>query len=104
MLTKIKETPATELVIRCEELAELYRVNKNVYRNVIADMADEVCSRIPFSVDFDRNWPGEIIIVFGSDYTEERALKALEYEIAFFDLQDYIDSYKDNDSCIEELL
>ncbi|EFE4843559.1 hypothetical protein CG521_001865 [Escherichia coli] len=95
MFTKIKENPATELVIRCEELVELYHVNKNVYRSVVADMADEVCSRIPFSVDFDRTAPGEITIVFGSDYTEERALNALEYEMSFFDIQDYIDSYKE---------
>lgn len=95
MLTKIKENPATELVIRSEELAELYQVNREVYRSVVADMADEVCSRIPFSVDFNHMKPGEITIVFGSDYTEERALNALEYEMSFFDIQDYIDSYKE---------
>lgn len=95
MLTKIKENPATELVIQCEELAELYQVNREVYRSVVADMADEVCSRIPFSVDFNHMKPGEITIVFGSDYTEERALNALEYELSFFDIQDYIDSYKE---------
>lgn len=95
MLTKIKENPATELVIRCEELAELYQVNREVYRSVIIDMEDEVCSRIGFSVDFSHSKPGEITIVFGSDYTEERALNVLEYEISFFDIQDYIDSYKE---------
>lgn len=95
MLTKIKENPATELVIRCEELAELYQVNREVCRSVIIDMEDEVCSRLEFSVDFSHSKPGEITIVFGSDYTEERALNALEYEISFFDIQDYIDSYKE---------
>ncbi|UPW39405.1 hypothetical protein ESCO47_00169 [Escherichia phage vB_EcoM_ESCO47] len=94
MITKIKELPATELVLHCELLAELYSVNKNVYRSVIVDMEDEVCSRVRFPVEFSYHPPGNITVVFGSDFTEEEVLAKLKEEIEAFELQDYIDDYR----------
>jgi hypothetical protein len=97
MITKLKEIPATELVLHCELLAELYTVNKNIYRSVIVDMEDEVCSRTEFSVDFDYIHPGNITVVFGSNFTEEEVLTTLKEEIEFFGLQDYINDYQSSE-------
>lgn len=93
MITKLKELPATELVLRCEQLAELHKVDKNIYRSVIVDIEDEVCSRVKFSVDFNYSTPGNITVVFGSNFTEEEVLVKLKEEIEAFELQDYIDDY-----------
>lgn len=95
MITKLKELPATELVLRCDQLAELYAVNKNIYRSVVVDMEEEMCSRARFSVDFSYDIPGNITVVFGSDFTEEQVLAKLKEEIEAFELQDYIDDYRE---------